>query len=92
VLASVPAGALDVAAEAALIAFLWKVAPLVSLAHDVGGSGLEAALEEAAEWSGRRADVDVPDEPLGTTAILACAPGDVDALGTRGLRRIGEVR
>src|SRR6185503_20254071 len=45
VLASVPGGALDVAAEAALVAFLWKVAPLVSLAHDVGGAGLAAALE-----------------------------------------------
>jgi phosphoribosylformylglycinamidine synthase len=92
VLASVPDGPLDLAAEAALIAFLWKVAPLVSLAHDVGSSGLEAALEEAAEWSGRPADVDLPDEPLGSAAILACAPEDVDALGSRGLRRIGYVR
>ena len=91
VLASVPGGALDVAAEAALVAFLWKVAPLVSLAHDVGGAGLEAALDEAAEWSGRRAEVDLPEEPLGGAAILACAPEDVDALGSRGLRVIGEV-
>jgi phosphoribosylformylglycinamidine synthase subunit PurL len=91
VLASVPAGPLDVAAEAALIAFLWKVAPLVSLEHDVGSAGLEAALDEAAEWSGRLADVDLPDEPLGSAAILACAPEDVDALGSRGLSRIGEV-
>jgi phosphoribosylformylglycinamidine synthase len=90
-LASVPGGALDVAAEAALVAFLWKVAPLVSLAHDVGGAGLEAALDEAAEWSGRRAAVDVPDEPLRGAAIIACAPEDVDALGSRGLRRIGQV-
>src|SRR5204862_7999195 len=43
VLASVPAGALDVTAEAALVAFLWKVAPLASLVHDVGSAGLEAA-------------------------------------------------
>jgi len=93
VLASVPAAAaLDVVAEAALIAFLWKVAPIASLAHDVGRSGLEAALEEAAEWSGRRAEVDLPNERLGTAAILACAPEDVDALGSRGLRVIGEVR
>ncbi|MFL6036097.1 MAG: AIR synthase-related protein, partial [Gaiellaceae bacterium] len=91
VLASVPAGPLDVAAEAALVAFLWKVAPLVSLLHDVGSAGLEAALDEAAEWSGRRADVDLPEEPLGGAAILACAPEDVDALGSRGLRTIGEV-
>lgn len=90
-LASVPDGALDVAAEAALVAFLWKVAPLVSLAHDVGSAGLEAALDEAAEWSGRSAAVDLPDEPLGGAAILACGPEDVDALGSRGLRVIGEV-
>ena len=82
-----PAGPLDVAAEAALVAFLWKVAPLVSLAHDVGSAGLEAALDEAAEWSGRRAEVDLPEEPLGGAAILACAPEDVDALGSRGLAR-----
>jgi phosphoribosylformylglycinamidine synthase subunit PurL len=92
VLASVPAGPPNVAAEAALIALLWKVAPLVSLAHDVGSAGLEAALDEAAEWSGRPADVDLPDEPLGSAAILACEPEDVDALGSRGLSRIGEVR
>ena len=91
VLASVPEGSLDLAAEAALVAFLWKVAPLLSLAHDVGGAGLEAALDEAAEWSGRRAKVDLPEEPRGGAAILACAPEDVDALGSRGLRTIGEV-
>ncbi len=91
VLASVPGGALDVAAEAALVAFLWKVAPLVSLAHDIGVAGLAAALEEAAEWSGRHAEVDLPEEPPGGAAILACAPEDVDALGSRGLRQIGEV-
>jgi len=90
-LAAVPAGPLDPVAEAALIAFLWKVAPVLTLAHDVGRAGLEAALAEAAEWSGREADVDLPGEPLGTTAILACAPADVDLLGSRGIRQIGEV-
>jgi phosphoribosylformylglycinamidine synthase subunit PurL len=90
-LASVPGGALDVAAEAALVAFLWKVAPLLSLAHDVGSAGLEAAIEEAAQWSERRASVSLPDAPLGSAAIIACAPGDVSALGSRGLTTIGEV-
>jgi phosphoribosylformylglycinamidine synthase len=90
-LASVPPGPLDPTAEAALIRFLWRTAPLLTLAHDVGSAGLEAALEEAAEWSGRTAAVDLPSEPIGTTAILACAPEDVEALGSRGLRRIGEV-
>jgi len=91
-LASVPAGPLDPSAEAALIAFLWKVTPLLTFAHDVGRSGLEAALEEAAEWSGCQADFDLPSESLGTAAILACAAEDVELLGSRGIRRIGEVR
>jgi len=90
-LASVPAGPPDPNAEAALIRFLWRVAPLLSLAHDVGSAGLEAALEEAADWSGRTAAVDLPSEPLGTAAILACPPENVETLGSRGLERIGEV-
>jgi phosphoribosylformylglycinamidine synthase II len=90
-LASVPAGPLDPNAEAALIRFLWRVAPLLSLAHDVGSAGLEAALEEAADWSGRTAAVGLPSEPLGTAAILACTPENVETLGSRGLTRIGEV-
>jgi phosphoribosylformylglycinamidine synthase len=90
-LASVPAGPLDPQAEAALIRFLWKAAPLLTLSHDVGAAGLEAALDEAGEWSGRRAEFDLPSEPSGSAAILACAPEDVDDLGSRGLVRIGEV-
>jgi phosphoribosylformylglycinamidine synthase II len=90
-LASVPADALDCDAEAALIRFLWKVAPLLTLAHDVGAAGLEASLDEAADWSGRAAAVELPDELPGTAAILACAPENVPALGSRGVERIGEV-
>ncbi|HEX7310934.1 MAG TPA: phosphoribosylformylglycinamidine synthase subunit PurL [Gaiellaceae bacterium] len=90
-LASLPPGRLEPRAEAELVRLLWKVAPLVSLAHDVGSAGLEAALEEAAEWCGRAATVDLPGEPLGTSAILACAPEHVEQIGSRGIRRIGEV-
>ncbi len=90
-LAILPPGPLDPNAEAALIRFLWRTAPLLTLAHDVGSAGLEAALEEAAEWSGRKAAVELPSGPLGTAAIVACAPEDVDKLGSRGLERIGEV-
>ena len=81
------------AAEAALIRFLWKAAPLLSLCHDVGDGGLARALEEAARWSARPADVTLPrdDLPLGA-AVLACAPADVARLGSRGLVQIGEVR
>jgi phosphoribosylformylglycinamidine (FGAM) synthase-like enzyme len=81
----------SVAAQAALVRFLWKAAPLLSLAHDVGRGGLEQALHEAADWSGVKAAVDIPPEPPGGAAILACAPADVPKLGTRGLTLIGEV-
>jgi phosphoribosylformylglycinamidine synthase len=90
-LAAVPEGELDVAAEAALVRFLWKAAPLLTLAHDVGSGGLAAAIEEAAAWSGREAQVELPAEPRGGAAVLACAPEDVERLGARGLTRIGIV-
>src|SRR5437868_2131 len=37
----------SLAAEVALIRFLWKAAPLLSLCHDVGAAGIEAAFAEA---------------------------------------------
>ena len=39
---------LDLAAEAALVRFLWKAAPLLTLAHDVSDGGLAVCLAEAA--------------------------------------------
>jgi phosphoribosylformylglycinamidine synthase subunit PurL len=90
-LASLPPGPLEPRAEAELIRLLWKLAPLLSLAHDVGSTGLQAALDEAAEWCGRAATVDVSGENRGTSAILACAPKHVEQLGSRGITRIGEV-
>jgi phosphoribosylformylglycinamidine synthase subunit PurL len=88
-LATVPEPSL--AAEAALVRFLWKAAPLLSLAHDIGCAGLAAAVAEAARWSGREAEVELPAEPAAGAAILACAPADVDKLGSKGLVQIGEV-
>jgi phosphoribosylformylglycinamidine synthase len=83
----------SLAAEAALIRFLWKAAPLLTLSHDVGYGGLERALAEAASWSARDADVDLPSDTLQLgSAVLACAPGDVAKLGSRGFVEIGEVR
>ena len=88
-LASVPEDSL--AAETALIRFLWKAAPLLNLCHDVGYGGLEHALAEAARWSGREADVELPDEPRHGAAVLAIAPAELDLLGTRGFVEIGRV-
>jgi phosphoribosylformylglycinamidine synthase II len=82
----------SLAAEAALVRFLWKAAPLLSLCHDVGYGGLEHALVEAARWSGRKADVDLPEEPTNGAAILATSRNQVASLGSRGFVEIGRVR
>jgi phosphoribosylformylglycinamidine synthase len=82
----------SLAAEAALIRFLWKAAPHLSLCHDVGHAGLEHALAEAAEWSGRPADVSLLDEPTFGAAILALPRNDVARLGAKGYVQIGQVR
>jgi phosphoribosylformylglycinamidine (FGAM) synthase-like enzyme len=82
----------SLAAEASLIRFLWKAAPLLSLCHDVGYGGLAHALAEAARWSGRKADVTLPEEPRYGAAVLATSPERVAKLGSRGFVQIGEVR
>ncbi len=91
-LAESPDGSLE--AEAALIRFLWKAAPHLSLCHDIGGSGIHGAIAEAAAWSGGLdADVEIPAdyEKRRGAAILAGAPERVAQLGSRGFRQIGEV-
>ena len=99
-LAAPPAGRpapLDLAAEAALVRFLWKASPLLTLAHDCDRGGLAVALAEAALWSGMGAELELPDDEValfgegGGQAVVACAPEDVDRLGSRGLVRLGVV-
>jgi phosphoribosylformylglycinamidine synthase len=92
VLVATAPGELDLAAEAALIRYVWKAAPVLSLAHDVSDGGLEQALHEAAEWSGVEAEVELPEPAAGGQMLLACAPDDVERLGKRGIQRIGVVR
>ncbi len=88
---------LDLGAEALLVEFLWRAAPLLSLAHDASGGGLAVALAEAAIWSGIGAelDLDADTETLfgegGGQAVIACAPEDVPRLGGVPLREIGVV-
>src|SRR5262249_30193604 len=82
----------SLAAEASLVRFLWKAAPLLTLCHDVGYGGLEHALAEAARWSDREAEVELPAEPEAGAAILALPRADVPRLGSRGLVEIGVVR
>ena len=91
VLVATAPGALDLAAEAALIRFVWKAAPLLTLAHDVPSAGVEQALREAEEHSGLAADVELPERAAGGRVLMACAAKDVPRLGTKGLRVIGTV-
>ena len=90
-LATAP-GDLDLAAEAALIRYVWKAAPLLSLAHDVSDGGVAVAVREAADHSGLETDVELPDDAPGGRVLLACAPGEVARLGKRNVARIGSVR
>jgi phosphoribosylformylglycinamidine synthase len=88
---------LDLAAEAALVEFLWRAAPSCSLVHDVSEGGLAVCLAEAAVHSGVGASVELPDDPRawfgegGGQAVLAVAPERVDRLGGVPLRRLGVV-
>jgi phosphoribosylformylglycinamidine (FGAM) synthase-like enzyme len=84
-----PEGSLE--AEAALIRFLWKAAPLLTLCHDIGHAGLEHALAECEEWSDRDADVSLPGEPPYGAAIVALPRNHVARLGSKGLVEIGHV-
>jgi phosphoribosylformylglycinamidine synthase II len=89
---------LELDAEAALIGFLWRSAPLLSLAHDVAEGGLAVCLAEAAIASGIGAELDLPDDRVslfgegGGQAVIACAPEEAAALTGVPLTQIGEVR
>ena len=71
---------LDLEAETALIAFLWRTAPRLSFAHDVSEGGLAVCLAEAAITSGIGAELDLPDDRVslfgegGGQVVIACAP------------------
>jgi phosphoribosylformylglycinamidine (FGAM) synthase-like enzyme len=68
-----------------------KAAPVLTLAHDVSDGGLEQALLDAAEHSGIPAKVELPESPTGGQMLLACAPENVERLGSKGIQRIGTV-
>ena len=85
-------GELDLAAEAALVRYVWKAAPMLTLAHDVSDGGVEEALREAADHSGIEADVELPEPAAGGQVLLACARENLTRLGSKGVRQIGLVR
>jgi phosphoribosylformylglycinamidine synthase subunit PurL len=88
---------LDLPAEITLIEFLWRTAPLLSLAHDASAGGLAVALAQAALWSGVGADLELDGDELawfgegGGQAVVACAYDDLPRLGGLALTQIGEV-
>jgi phosphoribosylformylglycinamidine synthase subunit PurL len=95
-----PAGrppAPDLAAEAALVRFLWRDAPLLTSAHDAAEGGLAVALAEAAIAAGVGAEVDIGGDALawfgegGGQAVVTCDPDDVARLDGVPLRQIGVV-
>jgi phosphoribosylformylglycinamidine synthase subunit PurL len=59
--------------DAALIAWLWRAGPQLSLAHDVGHGGLEHALAEASRWSGHEVRAD--HNAAHGSVLLACEQG-----------------
>jgi phosphoribosylformylglycinamidine synthase subunit PurL len=88
---------IDYAAEAALVRFLWRSAPLLSAAHDVSDGGLAVALAELALHSGVGAELELDGDVLewfgegSGRAIAACPPERVEALAGTPLRRLGVV-
>jgi phosphoribosylformylglycinamidine synthase II len=88
---------LDLRAEAALVQFLWRAAPRLTLAHDASEGGIAVALAEAAGWSGLGVEVELPDDPRtlfgegGGQAVVACAPEHAESLSGIPIRRIGTV-
>jgi phosphoribosylformylglycinamidine synthase subunit PurL len=68
-----------------LIRWLWRAAPRLSLAHDVGAGGLARALEEASAFSGHVFEAD-GDAPHGSVVIAA------EKVDWPHLRELGTVR
>ena len=72
-----------------LVEFLWRAAPLLTLAHDVGEGGLELALAEAGTWSGRQATAE-GTAPYGSV-VLACPSANVEKLDWPNVCLLGAV-
>ena len=93
---------LDLEAEARLVSFLWRVAPMATLVHDASEGGLAVCLAEAAVVSGSGAALDLRDDPVelfgevGGRAVIACAPdaaAEIESVASElsvTLRRVGE--
>jgi phosphoribosylformylglycinamidine synthase II len=85
----------ELAAEAALVRFLWRASPVLSCAHDAAEGGLAVALAEVAIAAGIGARVELDDDAVtwfgegGGLAVVACKSEDESALEGMPHRRIG---
>jgi phosphoribosylformylglycinamidine synthase II len=83
--------------EAGLVAFLWRTAPRLTLAHDAAEGGLAVALAEAALWSGVGARVELEEDATkwfgegGGQAVVSLAADDSSLLESIPHRRLGVV-
>jgi phosphoribosylformylglycinamidine synthase II len=72
-----------------LIAWLWRTAPKLSLAHDVSDGGLRLALAEASNWSGHTFEAE--GEAKHGSVVVARSLEHKDGLGWPQLRELGRV-
>jgi phosphoribosylformylglycinamidine synthase subunit PurL len=83
--------------EAALVHFLWRVAPRLTSAHDTAEGGLAVALAESALAAGIGAKVELDDDIAawfgegGGRAVVTCPPENESLLEGMPYRRIGTV-
>jgi phosphoribosylformylglycinamidine synthase subunit PurL len=87
----------ELAAEAALVRFLWRAAPLAEATHDASEGGLAVALAELAILSGMGARIEVDQDALtwfgegGGQAVVSLAAEDASVLESVPHRQIGVV-
>jgi phosphoribosylformylglycinamidine (FGAM) synthase-like enzyme len=87
----------DLAAEAALISFLWRSSPVLSCSHDAAEGGLAVALAEAAILAGIGARLELDDDAVawfgegGGQAVVSLSSDDASVLDSVPHRKLGVV-
>jgi phosphoribosylformylglycinamidine (FGAM) synthase-like enzyme len=87
----------DLAAEAAVVRFLWRSARVLTCAHDAAEGGIAAALAEAAIAAGVGARLELDDDALvwfgegGGQAVVSLSADDASILENVPHRRLGLV-
>jgi phosphoribosylformylglycinamidine synthase subunit PurL len=85
----------ELAAEAALVRFLWRASPLLTCAHDSAEGGLAVALAEAALAAGVGARIELEDDAVawfgegGGQVVVSLSGEDVSVLEGMPHRRLG---